>query len=123
MKNWLDRMKGIKGLPWLLLLAACGCALLLFPASASLPSGMTEEEQRVSATLSRIVGAGETRVAIYYAQEAGAFGGGSRTPVGAVIVARGAGDVGVRLDLLRAAETLLGLDARQVDVFPMEENP
>ena len=100
MKNWLDRMKGIKGLPWLLLLAACGCALLLFPASASLPSGMTEEEQRVSA-----------------------FGGGSRTPVGAVIVARGAGDVGVRLDLIRAAETLLGLDARQVDVFPMEENP
>ena len=103
----------------------CALACALAWALMSLPSrgnsGMTEEEQRVSATLSRIAGAGEIRVSIYYAQAAGAFGSGGRTPVGAVIVAQGAGDVGVRLNLLRAAETLLGLSAAQVEVFPMEE--
>ena len=123
MKSWLDRLKTMKNWPWLLALLCCAAALLLFPPGSAKPAGMTEEEQRVSATLSKIAGAGDVRVSIYYAQEASAFGGGSRTPVGAVIVARGAGDVAVRLNLLRAAETLLGLDASRVDVFLMEEKP
>ena len=123
MKSWLDRLKTMKNWPWLLALLCCAAALLLFPQGSGKPAGMTEEEQRVSATLSKIAGAGDVRVSIYYAQEASAFGGGSRTPVGAVIVAQGAGDIAVRLNLLRAAETLLGLDASRVDVFLMEEKP
>ena len=102
----------------------CALALLLYPSAGRQGAAMTEEEQRVSATLSRIAGAGEVRRSIYSAQTASAFGGsGQKTPVGAVIVARGAGDVAVRLNLLRAAETLLGLDANRVDVFLMEEKP
>ena len=123
MKSWLDRLKTVKSWPWLLVLLCCAAALVLLPLGEKSTAGMTEEEQRVSATLSKIAGAGDVRVSIYYAQEASAFGGGSRTPVGAVIVAEGAGDIAVRLDLLRAAETLLGLDANQVDVFLMEEKP
>ncbi len=123
MKSWLDRLKTMKNWPWLLALVCCAAALLLFPPGGAVKAGMTEEEQRVSATLSRIAGAGEVRVSIYYAQEASAFGGGNRSPVGAVIVAQGAGDIAVRLNLLRAAETLLGLDANRVDVFLMEEKP
>ena len=123
MKSWLDRLKTMKNWPWLLALLCCAAALLLFPPGGAVKAGMTEEEQRVSATLSRIAGAGDVRVSIYYAQEASAFGGGNRSPVGAVIVAQGAGDIAVRLNLLRAAETLLGLDANRVDVFLMEEKP
>ena len=123
MKSWLDRLKTMKNWPWLLALLCCAAALLLFPPGGAVKAGMTEEEQRGSATLSRIAGAGEVRVSIYYAQEASAFGGGNRSPVGAVIVAQGAGDIAVRLNLLRAAETLLGLDANRVDVFLMEEKP
>ena len=123
MKSWLDRLKTMKNWPWLLALLCCAAALLLFPPGGAVKASMTEEEQRVSATLSRIAGAGEVRVSIYYAQEASAFGGGNRSPVGAVIVAQGAGDIAVRLNLLRAAETLLGLDANRVDVFLMEEKP
>lgn len=121
MKSWLDWLKTMKNWPWLLALVCCAAALLLFSSGGTSPAGMTEEEQRVSATLSRIAGAGEVRVSIYYAQEASAFGSGHRSPVGALIVAAGAGDIGVRLNLLRAAETLLGLEANQVDVFLMEE--
>ena len=123
MKSWLDKLKTAKNWPWLLALLCCAAALLLFPPGGTGKAGMTEEEQRVSATLSRIAGAGDVRVSIYYAQEASAFGNSSRTPVGAVIVAQGAGDIAVRLNLLRAAETLLGLDANRVDVFLMEEKP
>ena len=75
-----------------------------------------------SATLSRIAGAGEVRISIAYAQSASSFGSGTRKPTGAVIVAQGANSVTVRLELLRAAETLLGLSASQVEVFPMEES-
>ena len=123
MKNWREKIKGWKAGPWVLLAVLCAAAYLMaaLPLTPGTAAPMTEEERRFSATLSRIAGAGEIRVSIYYAQAAAAFGSGGRTPVGAVIVAQGAGDVGVRLNLLRAAETLLGLSAAQVEVFPMEE--
>lgn len=123
MKQWLDRLKGIKTAPWLLAAVCCALALLLIPGTGSPGAGMTEEEQRVSVTLSQIAGAGKTRVSIFYAPEAPAFGSGGRRPVGALVVAQGAGDVEVKINLLRAAETLLGLSAGQVDVFLMEDTP
>ena len=122
MKKWLEAVKGMKGGVWLLLIGACALALLV-PGSSSGKTGMTEEEQRYSATLSRIAGAGEVRISIAYAQAASSFGSGSRQPIGAVIVARGARDVEVRLRLAQAAETLLGLTPNQVEVFPMEDAP
>ena len=124
MKSLLDKWKAWKGNKWALLLIACAAACLLWPGSGGgRGMGMTEEEQRVSATLARIAGAGETRVAIYYAKTASSFGGEKQTPVGAVIVARGAGNVAVRLQLQRAAETLLGLGPNAVEVFSMEDKP
>ena len=120
MKKWLDAVKGMKGGVWLLLIAACAAALLL-PAASQDKAAMTEEEQRYNATLSRIAGAGEVRLSIFYAQSPSSFGSGSRQPAGAVIVAQGAGDVAVRLNLTRAAEALLGLDPGAVEVFEMEE--
>ena len=122
MKKWLEAARGMKGGVWLLLIAVCGVALLL-PSSSSGKTGMTEEEQRFSATLSRIAGAGEVRLSIAYAQSASSFGSGNRQPTGAVIVAQGAGSVAVRLELLRAAEALLGLTAQEVEVFAMETSP
>ncbi|MBR4359885.1 MAG: hypothetical protein IKP32_04645 [Clostridia bacterium] len=123
MRKWLERIKDLKAAPWVAVALACALAWALMSLPSRGNSGMTEEEQRVSATLSRIAGAGDTRISIFYAQESSAFGIGSRTPVGAVIVARGAGDVAVRLDLIRAAEALLGLTDGQVEVFPMEDAP
>ena len=123
MKKWLEAVKSMKGGMWLLLIAVCAAALLLMPGSSTGKTGMTEEEQRYSATLSRIAGAGEVRISIAYAQTASSFGSASRQPTGAVIVAQGAGSVAVRLELLRAAEALLGLSAQEVEVFAMEASP
>ena len=122
MKKWWDAVKGAKGGWWMAVLAACAAAMLLLPAARAPASGMTEEEQRYSATLSRISGAGEVRLSIAYAQAASSLGG-QRTPVGAVIVAQGAQNVAVGLNLTRAAEALLGLGPNAVEVFAMEEGP
>ena len=125
MKRLLEKIKGWKGGVWALLLMACAAACLLLPGSgtARVSSSMTEEEIRISATLSRISGAGETRVSVYYAKTASAFGGTAQTPVGAVVVSKGAGDLEVRLNLMRAAQTLLGLGPDAVEVFSMEDAP
>ena len=123
MRKWLERIKDLKAAPWVAVALACALAWALMSLPSRGNSGMTEEEQRVSATLARIAGAGETRVAIYYAKTASSFGGEKQTPVGAVIVARGAGNMAVRLQLQRAAETLLGLGPNAVEVFSMEDKP
>ena len=121
MKDWLAKFQAVK--TWVLVLACCGAAMLYLALSPSAAApAMTEEESRISQTLCRIAGAGETRVSIYYAQEASSFGSWAKTPVGAVIVALGAGDILVRLNLAQAAQTLLGLGPGQVEVFPMEED-
>ncbi|MBR6186527.1 MAG: hypothetical protein IKQ41_09735 [Clostridia bacterium] len=121
MKSLLEKLKGWKGGVWVLVLLACAAACLLLPGGGASGPGMTEEEQRISATLSQISGAGQTRVSIYYARAASAFSGEGQSPVGAVIVSQGARDVGVRLRLMRAAQTLLGLQPGEVEVFSMED--
>ena len=38
---------------------------------------------------------------------------------GVIVVAQGAGDIGVRMDLLHAVTTLLGVDADKVEILKM----
>ena len=121
MKEKWERLMAMKGAPWAALLICCLMALLLAGGDSLESSGMTAEESRMAATLSQISGVGEARVSIYYAETGGSFGQQTKTPTGAVIVARGAGDLQVRLRLCKAAETLLGLPPARVEVFSMEE--
>lgn len=103
---------------------AVGAALLL--ALMMMHTGetgtATQEEQRIAEVLSAMAGAGKVEVALYYAQqEADAFSVSSGgVPTGALVVAEGAGDMAVRLDLIRAVRTLLSLPETAVDVFVME---
>lgn len=99
------------------LLAALGTAVLLCLALGATEGGAapSQQESRLAQVLSAMEGAGRVEVAIYYegsAEEA--------VPCGAVIVADGAGDVGVQLRLTRAVTTLLGMDASRVEVFQRE---
>lgn len=94
--------------------AVLGCLLLGLGESVSAPR--TDEEARLARVLSAMEGAGQVEVAVFYdpSEEAAA-------PCGVVVVADGAQDVAVRLQLSRAVETLLGVDASQVDVFKRRE--
>lgn len=97
-----------------LVLSLAGCILLCLILGLMEPSstGQTAEEARLSRVLSAMAGAGSVEVAVFYQEE-------TSVPCGAVIVAQGADDVGVRLQLTRAVCTLLGLEASQVDVFKL----
>ncbi len=98
------------------LLAGLLCCFLLNGRSAG-GSG-TGEEKRIAQVLSAISGAGKVEVAVYYSGAEGLSASGA--PVGAVVVAEGADSMEVRLNLIRAVRTLLGLPEAAVDVFSME---
>ena len=123
MKGFVEKLRGMKAGTWLALLLLMAAVGLLWPSLQSREIAMTEEEQRVSATLSRIAGAGRTRISIAWREAESAFSSAPRTPVGAVIVAEGAGDIAVRLDLVRAAQALLHLPAGAIEIFVLEESP
>lgn len=111
----------MKGRTALWLAAALAVGLLLCALASGGQGGeATQEERRIAEVLSAIEGAGRVEVALFFGQSTGAFGTSS-SPTGAVVVAQGAGDMAVRLRLIRAARTLLGLPEAAVDVFVMEE--
>ena len=108
---------GRSGLWLALALAAVACMLLL---GGEGKTEATQNERRMAEVLSAIAGAGKVEVALFY-HASSAYGEDGGVPTGAVVVAEGAADLGVRLDLIRAARTLLGLPENAVDVFVMEE--
>ena len=109
-------MKRLKENRWFLLAAVLLCCLLCF---LLLSGSGTSEEKRIAQVLSAISGAGKVEVAVYYNSGADSLSS-SAPPVGAVVVAEGADDLEVRLSLIRAVRTLLGLPEAAVDVFSME---
>ncbi|MDR0396686.1 MAG: hypothetical protein LBH66_05230 [Oscillospiraceae bacterium] len=139
---WRIRLKKFKGLEWIALVVLIGIAgsiaLSDFGGAAGGQSGSASPgsalETRLASILSSIDGAGMVEVMIYEAASAasssydwlgGAYGGGegSRQAVGVVVVADGAGDVRVRLELVRAVQTLMDLPASAVEVFQRGSAP
>lgn len=99
---------------WLLVLLV-GCIAACLAMGSSGAGHATDDELRLAAILSSIEGAGTVETAIFRTED------GRGLPVGAVIVAEGAGDVTVQLRLCRAAMTLLDLDADQILVCKLKE--
>ena len=102
------------------------CAMGLLAVMIAMGAGgqtdnASQEERRMAEVLGAIAGAGRVEVALFYSGEADAGYGAVRQPTGAVVVAEGAGEMAVRLQLIRAVRTLLGLPESAVDVFVMEE--
>lgn len=121
MKDFFEKLRGVKGGMLLLILGMGALALLSLTGSES-PQDMTAQERRISRTLSLIQGAGECRITLYTGEKDSAFSGGS-APTGAIILAQGAESIDVRLRLRQAAEALLGLPSDRIEIFPMEESP
>jgi len=115
-------MKGSWSKLWIVAAAAVLLALMLMETNSG--GTASQQEQRIAEVLSTMAGAGRVEVALFYAkQETGSFAATGDTPTGALVVAEGAGDMAVRLNLIRAVRTLLGLSENAVDVFVMEETP
>ena len=120
MKKWLEAWRGKKLGPMVLIgLFALVLLLSLFMGEGG-TDAHTAQERRIGEVLGRIAGAGRVEVMIYEQNADGLLGGTSGT-VGAVVVAEGADDLAVRLQLIRAVRTLLGLPETAVEVFEMGE--
>lgn len=123
MGNFLAALKGAKRIEWIVLLAVFAALILLF-ASQGAPEGeRTALEARMEAVLSAIRGAGRVRVLVTTGEgDSQAFAPqDAQTVRGVVIVADGADDVRVALELAGAAQALLGVDADRIQVLKMEE--
>lgn len=110
---------------WLIIcfmLAAALVLLVMAQTGVQDEGGMTELEQRLSATLERVEGAGHVRAMVLCDAPAGAFGQTMPGDVrGVIIVAEGAYDLGVKLRLQSAAMTLFSLTADDVEVLSGRE--
>ena len=124
MGNFWAALKGAKRLEWIVLLAVAAALILLLTSRSAQEGQQTALEARMEAVLSAVRGAGRVRVLVTagegdsqaFAQQAQAG-----TVQGVVIVAEGADDVRVALELSGAAQALLGVDAERIQVLKMEE--
>lgn len=120
MKLWKDGKPTL----WLALALCAVLALLLSGSLGGQTNAADRQEKRMAEVLSAISGAGKVEVALFYGQESDGLMGSQNDgkPIGAVVVAQGGGDMAVRLSLIRAVRTLLGLSESAVDVFAMKED-
>ncbi len=110
-RSFLTLIKGAKRIEWIALAAALAVLILLganYLTKREEPTGATEQEARVAAALNSVSGAGKVRVLI------GEGDGG-----GVLVVAEGADDVRVALELARAVSTLLGVPNERIEVLKM----
>lgn len=114
-------------------LALAGAAILLLLGLLLTRQGARGDslETRLSAALSQLEGAGRVKVVIYERERTteneviGVFSsmgaGTSKQPGGVLVLAQGADDLRVRLDIARAVQSLLGVPASGVEVLKMAD--
>ncbi|MDD4839806.1 MAG: hypothetical protein PHE93_03950 [Clostridia bacterium] len=124
----LKKLKKVKNIEFIACVFILAIALLLYSvvsnansnisdttASTTSSESATDIESRLASILSQIDGAGNVSVMVTYCDEV--LGGDSKKISGVIVVASGADDIGVRLELMQAVETALSIDAKLVDVF------
>ena len=114
----VKKLKGIKNIQIIAVIFIIAVALIIYStvmtskqkqdATASVSTVMTSDEQRLSSILSNIDGAG--RVETMITMQDG-------RPIGVLVIADGADSITVRLRLIDATATALGVDKSIVNVF------
>ena len=108
----MDGLRGARKVEYLVLVLLIALAVLFWAQNSAPQSATsTELERRMESTLSQVSGAGNVRVMITQGEE------GNVT--GVLIVAEGADDMSVYLALSDAVQTLLGVDAKSIEIARM----
>lgn len=113
----LDRLRGARHIGWLALTAAAAAIILLLTGSGeTADSGATALEKRMESVLCCVEGAGRVRVLVNGGEPAL----GSGQSAGVLVVAEGARDIRVRMELEQAVMALLDIDASQIEILGMK---
>ena len=104
-------MENLSRFKYVLLVAAVGLALLLWPSGGSVSqpgSGELTEEARLEALLSKMEGVGQAKVLL--------------SENGAAVVCQGANSATVRLNITEAMRCYTGLGADKIVIFKLSES-
>ena len=112
MKKFLDALRGARKIEIFLAIAAIAVLLLQGGVPFQPKTHGTELEQRLGAILCRIDGVGNVEVMVTEAADG--------SPAGVLVVADGAGEIGVCLRLQYAVQTLLGVEASRIEIVRSE---
>lgn len=113
-----EKLRGARHIEWVLL-AGLLAAFFLMTGGAEQTNQSTALEKRMENVLSMIEGAGRVRVLVNEA--AAAFSGSDGQAAGVLVVAEGAGDMRVKMELQRAVQALLDVEAEQIEILTMKE--
>lgn len=108
-----ERLHGARGLEWMLLCVCAALALLLLLRGEGESVAVSPAEERLQAVLSQVAGAGDVRVFVH---------GEDGAETGVLIVAQGAGNLRVAMELRQAAHSALGVELNRIEVLKMEED-
>lgn len=119
----LKKIKGIKNIRLIAAIFIIAVALLIYSSVATNNAvrdasgtesayGMDQEESRLASVLEGLEGVGRVQTMITR--------GGDDEIVGVIVIAEGAEDIGVRLRLLSAVITAMGVDKQIVNVYTMK---
>ena len=116
-----EKLRGARHIEWVLL-AGLLAAFFLLMGRAEPTNQSTALEKRMENVLSMIEGAGRVRVLVNQTDSAEAFSPSGRQAAGVVVVAEGAGDMRVKMELQRAVQALLNVEAGQIEILTMKED-
>ena len=114
-----ERLRGARHMEWVLLAVLLAAALLMTADGPDETEGATSLEKRMESVLSCIAGAGEVRVLVCSGDGGQLYGLPGEG--GVLVVAQGASDLKVSMELQRAVQALLGVRAEQIEILAMEE--
>jgi Flp pilus assembly pilin Flp len=106
-----EMLRGARRVELMVILALIAVLILASASYDRADAGATALETRLERALEAVKGAGDVRVMITENGDGGV--------VGVLVVAEGAGDISVRLDIMYAVRTLMGIDADQVEIAQM----
>ena len=106
-----DMLRGARKAELFIVLALLAVLALAIVSSGRPKNEGTTLEARLERTLEALDGAGDVRVMITEDADGGV--------TGVLVIAEGAGDISVRLDILQAVRTLMGIDANRIEIAQM----
>jgi len=117
----VERLRAVRHIEWALLLALAAALFLLMSGAQTSSRESSALERRMESVLECIQGAGRVRVLVN-SPDSPAFSTASVPVTGVLVVAEGADNMLVSLELRRAVQTLLGLEAGQIEILDMKED-
>ena len=113
-REWLNRLKGARRIEWLILALALLLAALFLRSNADTSGpetvAKTDLEARLERVLEAVDGAGKVRTMVTQREE---------EIIGVLVVAEGAGEMRVRLEIAQAVQALLDVELSRIEVVQM----